>query len=371
MPDLPPLAGVRIVEFLGVGPAPFGCLLLADLGADVVAIARPGQPTATPGGKRSMDRNRPVLDVDLRRPGALAAVEQLVRRADVLVEGFRPGVMERLGLGPEPARAANPALVYARMTGWGQTGPMAARAGHDITYIAPTGALHSARRSGHAPVPPANLLGDFGGGGMYLVVAILAALVQRQRTGVGQVLDVAIVDGTTYLTTMLQEYRSAGLWSDDAGTNRLDTGAPFYDVYRCADGGHVAVGALEEPFFAALVDLLGLDPDLCRTRHDRATWPRLRELIAAVIALRTRDEWAALALPTDACLTPVLSLAEAPTHPQLAARGVLRASADGAGVTPRLPLGHRDDRPDAELTLRRWGLGDAEVARLHTAGSAG
>lgn len=341
------LEGLRVVEFLGLGPAPFGCMMLADLGAEVLTLRRPGSELP------ALVRNRSTLEVDLKDADALRLVREAIASADVLVEGFRPGVMERLGLGPDEMSALNERLVYARMTGWGQSGPLATTAGHDINYIALSGALHSATRQGDTPMPPANLLGDFGGGAMYLVAAILSAVYERDRTGRGDVLDIGILDGTTYLTSMLHEYRSTGRWSDEPGTNRLDTGAPYYDVYPCADGKFVAIGALEDPFFAVLLDVLGLEPELADGRHDPASWPMLRERIAAAVATRTRDEWAELAGPTDACLTPVLSLAEAPDHPQVRHRDILVA--DGRnGWTPRLPIGYRDDLTSPHDLLRSW-----------------
>ena len=344
-----PLGDVRVLEFLGLGPAPFAGMMLADLGADVLAIARPG------AGRPALAENRPVIEADLKTDEGAGLAARLAARADVLVEGFRPGVMERAGLAPSVLRKQNPRLIYARMTGWGQTGPFAPRAGHDINYIGLTGALHHAARRGGVPTPPANLLGDFGGGGMYLVASILAALHQRGRTGRGQVIDAAIVDGTTYLTAMLHEYRSRGRWSDTAGTNRLDTGAPFYDVYECADGKHVAIGALEDPFFAALVPLLGLDPRWTERRADPAEWPALRREIEQAVRGRTRDEWAAAAEGTDACLTPVLSLAEAAEHPQMRARDVLVPAPDGRpGWRPALP-GWRSGRCRSPgEALARW-----------------
>lgn len=344
-----PLRGTRVVEFMGLGPAPFGCLMLADLGAEVLTVARPGQQP------RSMLRNRAVVEVDVRE--SAAAVRAVIDRADVVVEGFRPGVLERMGFDPEGLRERNPGLIVARMTGWGQTGPYAPRAGHDITYLAVTGALHVAARAGGAPVPPANLLGDFGGGGMYLVTAVLAALVERARTGAGQVLDVAIVDGANYLTSMLHEYRAQGRWSDEPGTNRLDTGAPYYDVYPAADGRYVAVGALEDKFFAQFADLLGLNLVDCENRHDPRSWPALRVRIAAAIASKTRDEWTEIAASTDACLAPVLSLAEAADNPQVAARGILDGDPEH-GWVPRVPLGHVPAGPSADTLLRSWGVAD-------------
>ncbi|MEE4023340.1 CaiB/BaiF CoA-transferase family protein [Gordonia sp. PKS22-38] len=343
-----PLSGLRVVEFLGLGPAPFGCMLLADFGAEIVSLRRPG--SALP----ALVRNRDTVEVDLKDEDAREWVRDIIASADVLVEGYRPGVMERLGLGPDDVHAHESGLIYARMTGWGQTGPLAHTAGHDLNYIAVTGALHLATRAGETPVPPANLLGDFGGGAMYLVTSILAALHARGRTGQGAVLDVAIVDGTTYLTSMQHEYRADGRWSDAAGTNRLDTGAPYYDVYPCADGRFVAIGALEEPFFLALLDVLDLDPALAEGRENPAKWPRLRAAIGAAVRTRTRDEWARRAECSDACLSPVLDLSEAPRHSQVADRDVLLA-ADGAGHwTPRLPGGYAETPPRVSDLLQSW-----------------
>lgn len=347
-----PLAGVRIVEFLGLGPGPFGCMLLADLGAEVLTIARPGQ------SPRHLLRGRALVEADVRDEATAQAVRAAIDRADVVVEGFRPGVLERLGFAPPVLRETNPGLIVARMTGWGQTGPYALAAGHDINYIAVTGALHVAARAGEPPVPPANLLGDFGAGGMYLVTSILAALVERSRTGSGRDLDVAIVDGATYLTSMIHEYRADGRWSDEPGTNRLDTGAPYYDVYRTADDRFVAVGALEEKFFRTLARLLGLEDEDIRDREDPRNWPALRARMTAAILTRTRDEWAAAAAGTDACLTPVLSLAEAAADPHVADR-LLLADVPG-GWMPQLPSGRAAVDPSARELLRSWGVDGAD-----------
>ncbi|MEU4658401.1 CaiB/BaiF CoA-transferase family protein [Streptomyces sp. NPDC023723] len=345
----PPLRGLRVLEFLGLGPGPFAGMLLADLGADVLAVARPGSP------RPALAENRPVVELDLKTADGRAEALRLTDRADVLTEAFRPGVMERLGLGPKAVRERNPGLVYARMTGWGQDGPLTARAGHDINYIGITGALHHAARQGQVPTPTANLLGDFGGGGMYLVVSVLAALHRRNSGGEGEELDVAVTDGTVYLTAMLHEYRSRGTWSDIAGSNRLDTGAPYYDVYACADGRHVAIGALEAPFFAELARLLDLDPGWAGKREDPAGWPELRRDIERALLRRTRDEWAAAAEGTDACLTPVLDLAEAAAHPHIRTRGTLvPAPAGQRGWRPALPgLGAGPPRT-ADDGLGRW-----------------
>jgi alpha-methylacyl-CoA racemase len=345
------LDGVRVVEFLGLGAAPFGCLFLADLGAEVLTISRPGQAAS------SMVRNRSLLELDLKTPEGLERALRGIAAADVVVESFRPMVLDRLGLTAQRMREHNPGLVIARMTGWGQDGPLAPRAGHDINYISLTGALDASRRPGAAPMPTANLIGDFGGGGMYLVIGVLAALVERQRTGRGDDIDIAIVDGVTYLTTMLHEYRNAGKWSDVPGTNRLDTGAPYYDSYPTSDDLWVSVGALETKFFDRLAAILELAPDVCEDREDPARWPRLREAIAAAIRRRSRAEWTEIAAAEDVCIAPVLSLAEAGDNPHMAARGILRGDA-AHGWLPELPLGFVGSAPSANDLLKRWSVQD-------------
>jgi alpha-methylacyl-CoA racemase len=315
-----PLGGTRVVELEGIGPGPHAGMMLSDLGADVVMVRRPGLERESPEQVR---RGRRLVVADLKAADERAAVLGLIERADVLIEGFRPGVTERLGIGPEDCAARNPRLVYARMTGWGQSGPLAPTAGHDINYIGITGVLHAIGRAGDRPVPPLNLVGDFGGGSLYLVTGILAALVERTRSGRGQVIDAAIVDGTVHLAQQIWAGRAAGAWSDERGVNRLDTGAPYYDVYATSDGGFMAVGALESQFYRQFVDLLGLDPDALPDQHDREGWPVLREAFATAFAARTRDEWAAVFDGTDACTTPVLTFGEAAEHPHLVARGTL------------------------------------------------
>jgi alpha-methylacyl-CoA racemase len=305
-----------------LGPAPHAAMLLGDLGADVVRVERPGAAQNRPHGRQA-PRSRTLLELDAKTESGRAAVLELVGRADVLVEGFRPGVMERLGLGPEPCAAANPRLVYARMTGWGQDGPRAPTAGHDINYVGLTGVLDAIGREGAPPTVPLNLVGDFGGGSLYLVLGVLAALVERQRSGTGQVVDAAIVDGVSSLAAAMWTLRGAGAWRDERGTNRLDSGAPFYDVYRTADGGHMAVGALEPAFYDRFVRGLGLDPAGLPAQDDRAGWPELRACFTAAFAGRTRDEWTAVFAGSDACVTPVLSFGEAADDPHLAHRGSL------------------------------------------------
>jgi len=363
-----PLQGVRVVELAGIGPAPFAAMLLADLGADVVRVERPGGGLlAGPPAYELLTRGRPSVALDLKHPEATAAVLDLADRADALVEGFRPGVAERLGLGPDACLQRNPRLVYARMTGWGQHGPLAQSAGHDIDYLAVSGALHGIGRADGPPQVPANLLGDFGGGALYLVVGVLAALLHARDTGAGQVVDAAIVDGTAHLSTMLVGMLGGGTWRPDRGTNLLDTGAPFYDVYACADGEHVAVGALEPQFWAALRERLHpyLGDEPLPDRADPRQWPGLRARLADVFATRTRAEWVEVFDGSDACVAPVLSYSEAAEHPHLRARatyvergGIVqpapapRFSATPAGLStpPSRPGQHTAE------TLRRWGV---------------
>ncbi len=316
-----PLDGIRVIELKSLVPAPFGCMLLADLGADVVRIDRPAHDgLAAPPGP--LDRSRRTVVLDLKTAAGVQDLLRLVTRADVLVEAFRPGVAERLGFGPETCDQINPKLVYARMTGWGQDGPFAARPGHDIDYIAVAGALEPLGRAGERPHAPMNLLGDLAGGGMLLAVGVLAALLERSRSGRGQVVDAAMVDGSALLTSFLHGMLGAGLWPNPRGANLLDGGAPFYDTYRTADGGFMAVGALEPPFYAALLAGLGLAgaADL-PAQYDESGWPVLRERLAGRFAQRTRAEWAEVFADLDACVTPVLSPAEAPGHPHNRARG--------------------------------------------------
>src|SRR3712207_6011580 len=335
------LEGVRVVEFAGLGPGPFCGMLLADLGADVVRIDRRGTRGGLMGalGATSLlDRGKRSIALDLKDAGDLEVVRALVARADVLLEGFRPGVMERLGLGPEDLMADHPALVYGRMTGWGQTGPLAHSAGHDIGYIALTGALGASGRPDERPAPPLNLLGDFGGGGGFLALGALAALIRARATGEGQVVDAAIVDGTAVLTTMIHGMLDAGVWTDRRGRNLLDPGPPFYDVYRCADGQFMAVGALEEQFYAALLDGLGLAGDeTLPDRTDPRQWGALRDRFTEAFAARTRDEWWAVFAGTDACVAPVWSLVEATRDEHNRERGVF-VEVDGRvqpGAAPR------------------------------------
>ncbi|MEO5877287.1 MAG: CaiB/BaiF CoA-transferase family protein [Streptosporangiaceae bacterium] len=322
-----PLSGVRVIELAGIGPGPFAAMLLADLGAEVIRIDRPGRGGAGPRPDKDMtNRSKRSVAVDLKSEAGREVVLRLVEQSDVILEGFRPGVTERLGLGPEDCLARNPRLVYGRMTGWGQTGPLSHTAGHDIGYIAVTGVLHAIGRRGGPPQVPLNLVGDFAGGSLYLVVGVLAALLESKISGQGQVVDTAIVDGTAHLSTFIHAFLASGSWQDERGVNMLDTGAPFYDVYETADGGHMAVGAIESQFFAQFLRLLGVEE---QKQFDFADWENQRDLFAATFRTKTRDEWAEVFMPTDACVAPVLSLREAAVHPFNTARDVFVEGHDG------------------------------------------
>ena len=332
-----PLKGVRIVEIAGIGPGPFAAMMLADAGADVVRVDR----VAAAGAKGSkglsldlMNRGRRSVAVDLKNPAGVEAVLQLVEHADALIEGFRPGVAERLGIGPEVCLERNPRLVYGRMTGWGQHGPLSHSAGHDIDYIALAGALHPIGRAGQAPVPPLNLVGDFGGGGLLLAYGMACALLETSRSGQGQVVDAAMVDGAAVLTTFIHGLRAMGMWTDERGKNLLDTGAHFYDVYETSDGHHIAVGAIEPQFYAELIRLSGVDPESLPAQMDRTRWDEAREILAKVFRSKTRSQWCQIFEGTDACVAPVLSLSEAPEHPHNRARG---SFVEVGGVTQPAP----------------------------------
>ncbi|HEX7063333.1 MAG TPA: CaiB/BaiF CoA-transferase family protein [Woeseiaceae bacterium] len=364
-----PLSGIRVIEVGGIGPAPFCGMLLADMGAEVMLIERrPEQP-----GERGQDFNRFAIvhrgkksvAMDLKQPGAAEAVLRLVARSDLLVEGFRPGVMERLGLGPEACLAANPRLVYGRITGWGQEGPLAQAAGHDINYIALSGALF---HGGHAACPPAappTLLGDLGGGAMMLAVGLLAGLLNARETGRGQVIDAAICDGTALLTVLLYGLQQQGMWIDRRQGNFLDGGAHWYDCYECADGNYVSIGALEPAFYRELVERLGLASEpLFAAQFDPAQWPEQKEKLAALIRTRTRDEWCELLEGSDACFAPVLSLSEAPGHRHNAARGTF---VDVDDVTQPAPAPRFSATP-SEAPRRPPATGEHTVAVLKGAG---
>ncbi len=375
-PAAGPLRGTRVVELSGLGPVPYAGMLLAELGADVLRVDRPGGGRVLmPADRELLHRSRPCAAVDLKHPDGRDLVLRLLADADVLVEGLRPGVTERLGLGPDDALARNPRLVYARMTGWGQAGPRAAEAGHDINYLGLTGALHAVGPA-ERPVPPLNIAADFGGGSLFLVVGVLAALLERGVSGRGQVVDAAMVDGASSLVTMVQGMLGAGLWRDRREANLLDGGAPFYTTYACADGRFVAVGALEPQFHARLLEGLGLTGRL-GAQHDVAAWPEHRRVMAEVFATRTRDDWAAHFAGTDACVTPVLGLTEAPHDPHLAARRSY-VEVDGVaqpGLAPRFSRtpgavrsGPRLPGEDTRAALTAWGIADDEVQRLLAGG---
>jgi len=343
-----PLSGVRVVELAGIGPGPFAGMMLSDMGADVVRVDR-AQAVGGSGGPPDMTaRGRRSIALDLKHPQGRATLLRLVEEADALIEGFRPGVTERLGIGPADCAAVNERLVYGRMTGWGQDGPLAPYAGHDIDYIALTGALHATGRLPDRPVPPLNLVGDFGGGGMFLAFGIVCALLEARNSGRGQVVDAAMVDGAAVLSTFFYAVRGAGWWSDERGTNLLDTGAPFYDVYECADGKFLAVGALEPQFYAEFVRLTGFEGDLADgdwpAQMDRASWPARKQAMAELLRTRSRAEWTALLEHTDACAAPVLSWAEAPEHPHNRARCTF---VEVGGVTQPAPAPRFDRTPGA------------------------
>lgn len=321
-----PLSTLRVIELAGLGPAPHAAMVLSDLGADVVRIDRPAAPGPITGLHETdlVNRNRRSIEIDLKQRDSVEELMKLVERADVLIEGFRPGVAERLGVGPDDCLARNPALVYGRMTGWGQTGPLASTAGHDINYISINGVLDAIGRVDDRPVPPLNFVGDYGGGSMVLVTGILAALFERERSGRGQVIDAAMVDGSAMLSQIVWSLSAQGLWTGDRGTNLLDGGAPFYDTYRCADDRFVAVGALEPSFYAQMLEGLGLadDPTL-PPQHARDRWDELRARLVEAFATKSRDEWARIFAGTDACVTPVMSREEALSHPHIVARGTI------------------------------------------------
>ena len=377
------------MELAGIGPGPFAAMMLADAGADVVRVDRPaGGPHPDgphPDGPHPdvLLRGRRSIGVDLKHPDGRQVVLDLVAGADVLLEGFRPGVTERLGLGPADCHAVNPRLVYGRMTGWGQDGPLATVAGHDLGYIAVTGALNGSRRAGGRAVPPMNLLGDMGGGGMMLAFGVVSALLSAARTGAGQVVDAAIVDGTAALSNFIHGQRNSGAWPGPPGHNWLDTGAPFYEVYACADGKELAVAPLEPKFYAELLRLSGMDgvPELApEVRTDPATWPAAKQRWAALFATRTRDEWAAVFEGTEACVAPVLDWDEAAGHPHLAARGTY-TRVDGvlqAAPAPRFDrTGSSLDRPPAwpgqhtDAVLAELGRSPEAVAALRATGAVG
>ncbi|WP_148615303.1 CaiB/BaiF CoA transferase family protein [Nocardioides rubriscoriae] len=354
-----PLKGVKVVEIAGIGPGPHACMILADLGADVIRVERPGGQALAGGKTMLLNRGRPSVALDLKNPEARQVVLDLVADADVLVEGMRPGVTERLGLGPDDCRAVNPRLVYGRMTGWGQTGPLALAAGHDMNYIAITGALFGLGQDKSRPHFPANLVGDFGGGSTYLVIGILAALLEAKVSGQGQVVDAAIVDGTAHLNAMTNAFANSGGYREERAANLLDGGVPFYDVYETSDGKHMSVGSLEPQFFDALVTLLGVK-DTCPGQADLDRYDEMREVFTTTFKQRTQAEWIELFEGTDACVAGIIPISEAPQHPHLAARGTF---VEKDGMTQPVPA-PRFSRTEATLTLPPPGAGEHTRAAL-------
>ncbi|WP_043364389.1 CaiB/BaiF CoA-transferase family protein [Belnapia sp. F-4-1] len=366
-----PLKGLRVLEFAGIGPGPFCAMVLADLGAEVIRLERKGAPPPPP--EDFVLRGRRTIALDLKSPAAIEATLRLVDSADALIEGFRPGVMERLGLGPDTCLARNPRLAYGRMTGWGQEGPLAQSAGHDIDYIALTGALHAIGRPGERPVPPLNLVGDYGGGGMLLALGLLAAMLEAKGSGRGQVVDAAMVDGAALLMAPIYAAKARGRWSQQRGTNMLDGGAPWYDTYECADGRSIAVGPIEPQFFALMCEKLGLDASRFPDRMSPSAWPALKGELIAIFRGRTRDDWAALFEGTDACIAPVLDMDEAPLHPHNQARntflnrdGIVQpAPAPRFSRTPAEP--GPPAQPATDAVLADCGFSAEDIAALRTA----
>ncbi|WP_421926380.1 CaiB/BaiF CoA transferase family protein [Neoaquamicrobium sediminum] len=375
-----PLTGFTVIEMAGLGPVPHAGLMLAELGARVVRVERLAKEQAFLNlpPQYDLDRHgREIIRIDLKRAEGTALMMRLAAGADAILEGFRPGVMERLGLGPGPLLGANPRLVYGRMTGFGQDGPLAARAGHDLTYLALSGVLHTIGPKDGKPVPPLNLAADYGGGTMFLIMGVLAALLEASRSGKGQVVDAAMIDGASMLAAPFFAFMAAGIWQDRRGVNLLDSGTPFYDTYTCADGRHVAVACLEPQFFAEFCRLLPLDECFARAQYDQSLWPDMRAAIASRIAARPRDEWAALFEPTDACVAPVLSLGEAPTHPHNRAR---RTHVETDGLTRPAPAPRFSRTPaavspqavrDVASTLRAFGIDESEAEHLASEGIVG
>jgi alpha-methylacyl-CoA racemase len=374
-----PLSGIKVIEFAGIGPAPMAAMMLAEMGATVLRIDRVadsglGIPLAT--RFETLKRSRHIVRLDLKRADAIALTLRLIEQSDALIEGFRPKVMERLGLGPDICLARNPRLVFGRVTGWGQEGPLAHAAGHDLNYIALTGALHAIGRAGGPPTPPLNLVGDFGGGALYLVVGVLAAIIEARQSGKGQVVDAAMVDGAGSLMTSIYGGKASGRLSGPRGTNITDSGAHFYEVYECADGRYVSVAAIEAKFYAELLRLLEIDPETMPPQMDRDRWPEAKARLAEKFRTRTRDEWCALLEGSDACFAPVLSMDEAADHPHNVARGAF-LELDGVtqpGPAPRFsrtPLAAPtppEAAGDPRAILAEWGVGAAEIEAARSAG---
>lgn len=360
----PPLAGLRIIEFAGIGPGPFAGMMLADMGAEIIRIERPGSSSPTAQGADELDfmaRGRKSLALNLKAPGAVEIALRLVETADSLIEGFRPGVMERLGLGPDVCLARNERLVFGRMTGWGQDGPIAHTAGHDLNYIALTGALWASGEGLRAPTFPMNLLGDFGGGGMFLAFGMVTGMLKAARTGKGDVVDAAIVDGTAALMTMIYSRRAMGTWRDERAANVLDGGVPWYGVYECADGGWITIGSLEPQFWAVLLDKLAIQESDFGDRSDRSTWPAMRAKLAEIFKAHPRDHWTALLQDSDACFAPVLSPAEAADHPHNHARGIFSGETSQPMPAPRFSISRTPlpEKPPSPAAHSREVLQDA------------
>ncbi len=371
-----PIEGIKILEFAGIGPAPFAAMMLADMGAEVLRIDRPWElriNSPIEPSKDLLNRGRTSVGIDLKNPNGVEAVFELLKTADALIEGYRPGVMERLGLGPDICLEKNPRLVYGRMTGWGQDGPLAHAAGHDINYIALAGVLNAIGRKGEAPVPPLNLVGDFGGGGMLLAFGILCALLEREKSDRGQVVDAAMVDGAAILMTMFHGFRAMGIWEDERGTNFLDGGAPFYDVYECKDGEFISLGALEPQFYAKLFDLLGISREDLPDQMDRSQWPGIKELVAHTVLTKTRKEWQDLLEGSDACFAPVLNMDEAAEHPHNVERKTfieidgVRQPAPAPRFSRTIPEVSRPPPNPGQNTdeaLRKWGFTEEKIQSL-------
>jgi alpha-methylacyl-CoA racemase len=375
-----PLAGLKVIEMAGLGPVPLAGLMLSEMGAEVLRIERAESNRAPPSlpDEYNIDRHgRAILRLDLKRREGTDLVLRLAEKADMLLEGFRPGVMERLALGPEAVLARNPALIYGRMTGFGQDGPLAGRAGHDITYLAYSGLLHAIGHADNRPVPPLNLVADYAGGAVMLVAGVLAALFQRSRTGKGEVIDAAMIEGASMLAAPVHALMAAGLWSDRRGANLLDSGAPFYDTYETSDGRHVAIGCLEPQFFAEFASLLPLDERFVRGQYDKALWPPMRAAIADRVRQKSRDDWDRLFAETDACFAPVLSLQEAKHHPHNRARNAF-VTAGGferpapaprfSGSRPTLATKPADNDLAPSTVLARFGFSKNEIDGLVKSG---
>ncbi len=374
-----PLSGIKIIELAGIGPSPYAAMLLADLGADILRLERANPDASDEPYWDLLTRSRPSVAVNLKHPDGRDLVLELAQSADALIEGFRPGVTERLGLGPDDLRVVNERLVYGRMTGWGQDGPLAQRAGHDINYIAISGALWPIGRAGERPTPPLNLVGDFGGGGMLLAFGVLAGIISARATGRGQVVDAAMVDGSASLMAMTHSFLNAGLWQEERGVNLLDTGAHFYEVYETSDAKYMAVGAIERQFYAALLEGLELNADSLPGQMDRTAWPDMKRRFAHIFATKTRDEWTAIFEGTDACVSPVLSPSEAARHQHNIERGTFVADGTLAPQpAPRFSLTPGEISRAATTPgsatregLTKWGISDERVSALREAGALG